>query len=428
MTSSFEKKDGNGKIHYAWWIMIACAFILFGNLGTTSSCAGVFFPAVVEELGVTYAGISLYISFMTGTMALFQPIARKILAVCDVRIVFALAILISAGGFALMGTYHSLVGFYISGIMLGLGDSFITFQMIPTMITRWFRTKVGFAMGFCAAMSAVGGTIMAPVCGILIANLGWRTAYLVFSSIGFCIAMPFALFVFRNHPKDKGLEPFGAEEYARMEVLKGNETGELKGFTFSEAIKTPYFYLSLLFGFSVSFALNFLIQITSLAYSLGFPIEKGALAASAMTVGGIAGSLLFGVTVDKLGTRIAVTGGLGCGVIGLIMVLLGGSAVSFMFIGIGLFGVATGLFSISPPLVVDNMVGKKDYTKIYGYVASAITVASTCAAPVYGGLYDITGSYNAGLILCASFLMLAILIGITGVGAARRRLARTALN
>ncbi|MEL7657603.1 MAG: MFS transporter, partial [Bacillota bacterium] len=378
------------------------------------------------SLGVTYAGIAVYISFMTGTMALFQPFARKILALYDVRLVFSIAILISAGGFALMGTYHSLWGFYLSGIMLGLGDSFITFQLIPTMITRWFKTRVGFAMGFCAAMSAVGGTIMAPICGQLIANYGWRTAYPVFALIGFVIAIPFALFVMKNDPKDKGLEPYGAEEYAQKESSNGMSSINERGFTFSESAHSPYLYLCLLFGFAVSFALNFLVQITSLAYSLGFPIEKGALAASAMTVGGIIGSFLFGFSNDKLGTKTAVAGGLLCGVAGLILILLGGGTTAYVFIGVGLFGIATSLFSIAPPLVVNHMVGEKDYTKIYGFVASAITLASTFAGPTYGALYDITGSYNAGLILCISLLIIAIVVGLSGVTSAQQRLKRMA--
>lgn len=423
-------KSPKGEMHYAWWIMISCAFILFGNLGTTSSCAGVFFPAVVNDLGVTYAGLSLYISFMTGTMALFQPIARKILARYDVRLVFSSAIIISAAGFGLMGFYHSLIGFYISGVMLGIGDSFITFQMMPTLIPRWFKTRVGFAFGFGAALLSVGGTIMAPICGQLIVNLGWRTAYPVFAAIGLAVALPFALFVLRSYPKDKGLEPYGIEE-AQENEAKGKASVAERGFSFSEAVRSPYFFLCILFGFTMSFALNFLIQITSLAYSLGFPIEKGALAASAMTIGGIIGSLLFGVTSDKLGTKTGVAGGLLCGVFGLLLVLMGNGTAGFVFFGVGLFGVATGLFAIAPPLVVDKMIGNRDYTKIYSFVASSITVASTCASPIYGALYDKTGSYNAGLILCISCLIIGIIISIVGITASQRRqkrLEETTLN
>ncbi|MEL7655393.1 MAG: MFS transporter [Bacillota bacterium] len=409
--------------HYAWWIMIACGFILFGTLGATSSCIGVFFPPVIGELGVTVAGLSIYISFMTATMALFQPIARKLMTMLDIRVIMSSAIIISCLGFGLMGVYNNLIGFYFSGILIGIGHSFITFQLVPIMITRWFKIKIGFAMGFAVAMSSVGGAILAPICGQLIANFGYRLSYMLIALIGALISLPFSILVLRNDPTSKGLLAYGTEEVAKQESVSVDELASAKGLTFSQASKSPYFFMCILFAFLLSFALNFLVQVTNLAFSYGFPVEKGAIVASVMTIGGIAGSFLIGTLNDKFGIKVALSFGIIMGIIGLGMIASGQATESIVFIAMALFGIATALFSIAPPLVTSGIVGNRDYAKIFSYVASTLTVASTFAGPIYGALYDAAGNYNISVIVVMACLLLALIIGIIGVSNGKKHWA-----
>lgn len=409
-----------GGLHYAWWIMIASGAVMFGCLGATSACMGVFFPSVLKELGCSLAGLSLYISIFTATMAVFQPIARKIMATYDIRLVMSLAVVISCVGFALLGTYNSLTGFYISGVLIGIGHSFITFQLIPTMIGRWFKEKVGFAMGFAISMNSIGGAVLAPICGYLIVAFGYREAYFLISVIGAVISLPFTIFVLRNNPESKGLNAYGAEKLASQEGVSVEKLAP-KGLTFAEATKSPYFYICLLFAFFMSFALNFLVQATNLAYSYGFPVEKGALVASVMTIGGIGGSFLLGAVNDKFGIRVSTSMGILLGVIGLVLLKLGVTSDSIVFIAMAMFGISTALFVFAPPLVTRGIFGDKDNVKIFGFVASAVTVASTVANPVYGILYDKAQNYSTSVVVVIITLLLAMILCIVGVTGGQKR-------
>ena len=51
-----------GKMHYAWWIMIASAAIYAASVGIIVSCAGLLYRTVAQDFGVGVSEISLYTS------------------------------------------------------------------------------------------------------------------------------------------------------------------------------------------------------------------------------------------------------------------------------------------------------------------------------------------------------------------------------
>lgn len=59
------------------------------------------------------------------TISILLPFAGKILNKFDIRYVLTIAGMINALAFGLMGTYHSVFLFYISGIALGIGSTFL---------------------------------------------------------------------------------------------------------------------------------------------------------------------------------------------------------------------------------------------------------------------------------------------------------------
>lgn len=108
-----------GKIHYAWWIMVASAAIYAASVGIIVSCAGLLYRAVAEDLNVGVSEISLYTSLMYLTVTILLPFAGKVLNKFDIRYILTIAGIINALAFGLMGTYNSVIPFYISGIALG---------------------------------------------------------------------------------------------------------------------------------------------------------------------------------------------------------------------------------------------------------------------------------------------------------------------
>jgi MFS family permease len=74
--------------------------------------------------------------------------------------------------------------------------------MSPLILTNWFKSKTGFAVGVAMAFSGLGGIVMNPVGSVLIDQFGWRTAYLIFAGIGALCMLPFTAVVLERRPED----------------------------------------------------------------------------------------------------------------------------------------------------------------------------------------------------------------------------------
>ena len=169
-------------------------------------------------------------------MAGCQPIARKLFAKLDTRIVIGGVVLLSVGGFAAISLYTSYDGWLVSSDVIGFGFSFITYPMGPIFISNWFKKNAGTVLGVVLACSNLGGAVFGTVSGRLIAGLGWQSAMLICAAIALAVGLPFAIFGLKYAPNtEKSERAFGEESGA---VAAFTEKKELKGYTFAEPLKT----------------------------------------------------------------------------------------------------------------------------------------------------------------------------------------------
>lgn len=106
------------------------------------------------------------------TVTIFLPFAGKFLNKFDVRYILTIGGIINALAFGLMGFYTSAWNFYISGVALGIGSTFLIYGTIPLLINNWFKAKAGTALGFAMAFMGIGGAIFAQITGALIESIG----------------------------------------------------------------------------------------------------------------------------------------------------------------------------------------------------------------------------------------------------------------
>lgn len=183
------------------------------------------------------AQLAFNFTYMIGTMAGCQPIARKFFAKLDTRIVIGGAVLLSVGGFAAISLYTSYDGWLVSGDVIGFGFSFITYLMGPILISNWFKKNAGTVLGVVLACSNLGGAVFGTVSGKLIAGLGWQSAMLICAAIALAVGLPFAIFGLKYAPNtEKGECAFGGESGGAVAAF--TEKKELKGYTFAESLKT----------------------------------------------------------------------------------------------------------------------------------------------------------------------------------------------
>lgn len=412
---TYEGK-GTKKIHYAWFILLSLALIQFGDMGIFANSAGVFVQPVCDDLGFSRGGFSFYFSIVCIVMTLMMPIAERVMNTYNLRFVIPAVIILECIAFGTMSLHNSLIGWYISGALLGIGNAFLTYQLIPFVLNNWFKVKYGTALGIASCCSTLGGAIFAPIAGQIIAAYGWRTAYIALATIAFVITFPGAILVLRARPSEIGLQPYGADQVAEETGVNNND-GEAKGFTFAQAVRTPYFYLCILFTIALTFACNFINQFTAFAYTLGFPVAKGAMITSMVLISGVVGDLITGVLNDRFGPGVSISFSLIWAMVGIILLVNGRIAESLVVIGAFCFGLGFALLNTAPPLLTMTVLGRKELSRIYSYIASSLTLSSAVAQSFYGFVYDLAGSYYWGLIVGLCCFAVALVTCVIGVAA-----------
>lgn len=413
------------KTSRAWIVAVSVAAILFVVSGIVANTIALFmtqFNSVYPESGAM-SKLAFYFTIMTGTMAIFQPVARKIFSKVDARVCVSLAVIFATLGFGAISFYTSFVGWLFSGFFIGLGFSFITYLMGPILINNWFKKNTGSILGIVLAFSNLGGAVFGAVAGNMISSMGWQSAMRVLAAVACVVGVLFAIFGLRYAPdKSKGESAFGEEESGAVKSAQSSE--ELKGLTFSESLKTPYFWMVAIAVVVCFFGSNFQTQATTFARTqYSFSIVQAGYLSSILMIGAVCGKIILGTVNDKLGCQGSY--GIGCGsmILGIIVLILGSHSgnVAYGFVGAFLFGFGFATMSIAIPFVIKTILGKKYFAQIYGYICSIGTLTSMFSSNVYATLKDTTGNYYGGMIAASIALAVGIVMVILGVAMTKNK-------
>ena len=388
--------------HYGYIIVFCCSLIMGVNIGLVMSCAGIFYQPVSEELGVSIGKFGLYMSFNYLASTLMLPIAGKLMARFSARMLLTLSSGVLGLCFVSMSFFNAVWQFYIAGSVIGIALAFLFYLCFPTMISRWFKTRVGFFMGVCSAASGIGGVLFNPVGAYLITTLGWRATYAISGTIILLMVTPTVGIFMRNYPKDKGLLPYGENEQQPI-TLPGKDV------EYARAIKMPVFYGLIVFAFLLFCVSTLNLFIPRYVTELDYTLQQASFVASAVMVGVTIGKVALGVINDKSNIwGVAVTAVLG--IIGLVLLLVGNFGIGVVVAGGFFFGWAYAGVTVQTPILVRTIFGNKNYPQIYSNVSIAFAVGGVLTAGGWGLLADYT-TFKFILSLGVVFLIAMGIIG-----------------
>lgn len=304
------------------------------------------------------------------------------------------ALLTCAYGMA--GSYDSLWQFYLSiGIFGGIGAAMIGIVPTQSLVSRWFDKRLATALSIGYAGQGLGTLMMVPLAQIAIDRLQWSGAYKL---AGWMFAIVLLVVIVLPWKKIEQ----GAHNNPRN-APGGKSTG---GLSLSEALKTRAFW-GFFFIFTTTAIGIFGISLQSVAYL----IERGYSEVEAALAFGIVGSLSFagmaltGLAADRWPRHLVascsyVLSFIGIGALALLQLYPGWLFLGIFVITFGLSAGARG--PIITTLMAETFAGK-GLASIYGASNLGQGFGAAFGALGAGLLYDLTGGYNIGFILCSLF-------------------------
>jgi MFS family permease len=286
----------------------------------------------------------------------------------------------------------SLVQYYLTWAVvavLGAGSLPITWTRA---VNHWFDIRKGLALGLSLMGTGLFGFFSKAITTALIAEFGWRGAYVGLGLLPLLIATPIALIAFHDRDPSEA-----AKDVAARPAL---------GLTFGETLREWRFWLMAIAFVPISFALAGPIPNMENILKIGGVSPETVLHLTPFIgLSALSGRLVGGWLLDRfwapgIAFVILCSPGLSCWILAHGPLGFGGALLS-----IALIGFAVGVEYDMMAFFVARYFGMRSYTVTYGVLYVFFSIGAGLGPLVFGRSFDAHGSYNAILTTSFAFLV-----------------------
>ena len=300
-----------------------------------------------------------------------------------------------AAGFLLLSVTSSMVQVLVVYLLLMSTSSLLLGPLATSaLLARWFSRRRGLAMGLAASGSAIGGLLIPPLLQALIDSFEWRLALRIFGGFVFLLTVPVIIGLVINRPEDRGLFADGASAPA-PETDGGSQTALAS--TTNLLRNANFWYIAVILGCMFGGPMGIISNLLPFVMDRGIEPTMGALLLSMFAAANFSGKLLCAAVADRVSLRL---------VMGLIIVLLATAVIglvqaegyALLAAAIVLLGVPGGVALPLWSILVARIFGPASIGRVMGMMNLIVMPFMLVAPPLFGWVFDVTGSYNAGYI------------------------------
>ncbi|MBQ7348939.1 MAG: MFS transporter [Clostridia bacterium] len=397
-----EKKGKNARTI----ITVALCFVMiFCGLGLWAQ-KGLFLAPITDALGITRTAYSFADTCRYITTAIVNIFFGYFVNKFGARklIIFGFIALTLAPLCYAFATNVWL--FYLGGCFLGVGFSFGSTAIVGYVINKVCRKNKGTVMGAVLCANGVAGAVVALITTPIIESgvFGYKKAFYLFAIISVVALLLFILFF--KEPQDAITD---GEQLDKQEQKEN-----WKGITYAQALKKKYFYLACVCILLTGLVLTGVISnYAAHLRDRGFNANQISVIAVVSSIALAVFKFLNGFVYDRAGLRVTIT--IDCVAALLVMVVLyfivpTGLGFAFGVIYAILGGMALPLETVMLPIYVKDLFGQRAFSKVLGIFVSLNQVGYALGAPLMNLAYDLSGSYNIGLIISAIAMAITIIL------------------
>jgi len=335
---------------------------------------------------LVYAVASVFLAPLVGRVLDRWGVRRLALAGC-VLVGIAWALFATLTG--------SLVQWLLLWLLLASACQMIMVTVWSAAISRYFTVSRGLALSF--TMGANGGTqLIAPnLTNHLIETEGWRTAFVVMGLGWGAVVTILCFFLLKDR------RPTQAE-------VAGAPAAELPGYSVRDGVRSASFIKIGAAVFLCYMLTNSLmIHLVPLLESRGIGHDPAVWIYSSLGITGALANVASGYLVDRLPAKPVAVALVALPAIACLLLLQPSPSFWQRFIAANIFGIAAGGQMPALVYLATRHFGLRSFGTLFGFVGSAMAIASAVAPALAGLLFDRTHSYRL-------FLTISIPLALVG--------------
>lgn len=365
------------------------AFLTMMAMSLTSSTLSFFLEPVCETLGINRGSFSVIFSLLAVSGAMTNPFLGQYAGKKGVRGILILSGIWVCGSMLLFAAAQQVWLLYLAVFCLGAFSTNCAAFCASVMVQQSYEAETAAGIqGIVMAGSGVGGMLFSILIPQCIGSFGWRTGACVMGICWLVLHLAAALLLGKAERNLSGTNAAAADQ----------------GITRAEAVHSHKLYLIMGIITILTACCGIQQQLPSLLADYGFGAGTVSMMISFMTGTLAVGKILQGLLCSKLGVKTGCSVMLGAFALGFLVML----SKSLAYPGLLLLSFGMGIYTTTMPLVVRKIFGSREYAEIWALIATVGSVGTFVANPVWGTIYDLTGSYALGQLVSPVMLVLAI--------------------
>lgn len=401
------------RFHYAW-IAVAVAFLVMLITAGTRGAPSVMMVPLEQAFGWTRTEISAALSINLALFGLMGPFAAAAMERYGLRRSVLTALFLLGSAVALSSQMREswqmwlLWGFIVGGAS---GVTATTFG--ATVVSRWFVTRRGLAMGLLTASSATGQLIFLPVLAAVTEHWGWQPVVLIVAG-AIALILPLVWLFLPERPASLDLARYGEpEDSPRIAADPPRNPIMLAFSVLKRAARTRDFWLLFLSFFVCGASTNGYIgtHFIAMCGDYGMGLVQGAGILAAMGALDLIGTTASGWLSDRYNNRVLLFWYYGLRGLALIYLPF---AFGITYFGLPVFALFYGLDWIAtvPPTLrlTTDRFGSRDAPIVFGWIFSGHQLGAASAALVGGMIRNSLGSYTVATMISGALCLLAAVL------------------
>lgn len=379
------------KPYYKWIILAAISLVCAVWAGMSYFAFSLFVKPLQETFGwdraVTMGAFTVW-ALVSGVASIF--VGRAVDRFGPRKVMFV-GTAISGLSFFSLSFIQTQLHYYLCYVALGIGIAGIGQIPCTTIISNWFQSKRGMAIGIIGMGMGLGGTVICSLTGgFIIPIYGWREAYVGFSIILVVIMFPLLFYVIKSAPP--AMEEGNIRQSNTLSHERRTENDIL-----SICLRSPAIWL-----ITAAFMLSQFSLTGSLQNQVPHIQDIGLSAAKASYVmGGVAlissfAKLTFGLLCDYLKIKYVFALSILCEAGGtyLLMIILPDAPGGFLLFYIFIMGMGAGSWLPILAMYVSKTLPISHYGQLFGIANLGLNLGVAMGPLFAGYLHDVTHNYK----------------------------------
>jgi MFS family permease len=377
----------------AHWPLVLGSLLGFTMIGVANFSLGPFMPSLEKAFGWSRSEVTSGFTLYAVICVICQPIVGRMIDRFGPRRIALTGIALTGCAISLFATANgSLTGWLLLWVFYSLAAQLILTPVWSSAVASEFEAGRGLALATTLSGSALSATVVPIISTLVIDTFGWRAAYPILGG-GLAALLLVVIWLLFYSRRDRLRQSEGT---AILPVETGLST--------RQALRSPSFWkLGIAVFVSFSLVMAFSIHMLPILTSAGLTRDKGALIAGSYGLFAVVGKFSYGLLANRFPGQVVAAAMMALPLASCALLLMPSPSTAACLMAICLIGVSSGAQLQLFVYLTTRHFGLLAFGTIFGFISSALTIASGVGPFLAGRLYDMSGDYH--LLLAAGIPM-----------------------